>query len=62
MWSFMARHPILYRAGAILAARILRRPRGVLRLMPGLKGWLATRDFPPAQGSTFMSQWKAQKK
>ena len=62
MWSFMARHPILYRAGAILAARILRRPRGVLRLMPGLKGWLATRDFPPAQGSTFMAQWKAQKK
>jgi len=61
-WSFAARHPALYRFGASLAAKILQKPGSWLRLMPGLKGWLATRDFPPAAGRTFMSQWKAQKR
>ena len=60
-WSFAARHPALYRVAASLAAKILQKPRGLLRLVPGLSGWLATRDFPQAQGATFMAQWKAQK-
>jgi hypothetical protein len=62
MWSFMVRNPALYRRAAALAAKILHRPRGPLRLVPGLKGWLATRDFPPSQGITFMAQWRAQKR
>jgi L-lactate dehydrogenase complex protein LldF len=61
-WSFAARHPALYRTGASLAAKILRKPRFILRFVPGLSGWLATRDFPPTQGSTFMQQWKAAKR
>jgi len=61
-WTFMVRNPALYRLAASIAAKILQNPGPLLRLMPGLKGWLATRDFPPAQGTTFMRQWKAQKK
>ena len=61
LWSFLVRRPALYRLGAAMAAKILRKPRGLMRWVPGLSGWLATRDFPPAAGQTFMDQWKAQK-
>lgn len=61
LWSFAARNPALYRLGASVAAKILQKPRAILRLVPGLSGWLATRDFPAAQGKTFMAQWKAKR-
>ncbi len=61
VWGFVARRPPLYRFASALAAKTLRRKRAWLNHMPGLSGWLTSRDFPAAQGRTFMAQWKDRK-
>lgn len=62
VWAFVARRPALYRLASGLAARVLHRPPRWLRHVPGLAGWLATRDFPASQGDTFFALYKAQNK
>ena len=60
-WTFAARRPALYRIVAALAAKTLQKRRGWFRLVPGLAGWLETRDFPASSGRTFMAQWNARR-
>jgi L-lactate dehydrogenase complex protein LldF len=60
-WSFMARHPRLYRAITGQAIRLLARiagKRGRIRYLPFAGGWTAGRDLPAPQGETFIAAWK----
>ena len=61
LWAFVARRPALYRFASALAAKTLRRKRAWLNHVPGLSGWLASRDFPVSAGGTFLAQWKDRK-
>ncbi|HVZ90315.1 MAG TPA: lactate utilization protein B [Rhizomicrobium sp.] len=59
LWAFAAKRPALYRLGARIAARLLRRIArdGAVRALPLMKGWFAVRDFPAPEGQTFQEQW-----
>lgn len=57
LWRFLAARPGLYRSAASLAARLLARRRPWRRL-PFAGAWTASRDFPPAEGRTFLKQWQ----
>ena len=61
VWGFFAKRPALYRLAAGMAGRALRLlgRGGRLRWAPLAGGWTRTRDLPAPQGSTFMSQWRA---
>ncbi|HEY5366136.1 MAG TPA: lactate utilization protein B [Casimicrobiaceae bacterium] len=56
LWSWLARHPILYAAAARVGVRVLRLmggPRRSIRHLPFGSGWTAGRDMPSPQGRTF---------
>ena len=62
-WAWLTRRPRLYHLLSGLAARLLRwraGSSGVLRRLPGLADWCATRDLPAPEGKTFLAQWRAQ--
>jgi L-lactate dehydrogenase complex protein LldF len=59
-WAFFARRPALYRFGAGLAARLLRRwggGKGKVSRLPLAGGWTAGRDFPMPEGRSFQGLW-----
>jgi len=60
LWAFAAKHPLLYRFGASLLARLLKLMSrgGAVQSLPLMKGWFAVRDFPAPQGKTFHEQWQ----
>ncbi len=61
LWAFAAKRPTLYRFGASMMARLLKRvggKRGHVHALPLPRGWFAVRDFPAPQGKTFQQLWK----
>ncbi len=56
LFTFVARHPRLYRLGAAVAVRAMRLfgRGGRIRSMPGLGAWTNHRDFPAPAERTFM--------
>jgi len=60
LWAFAAKHPLLYRFGASLLARLLKLMSrgGAVHSLPLMKGWFAVRDFPAPAGKTFHEQWQ----
>ena len=60
LWAFAVKHPLLYRFGASLLARLLKLMSrgGAVHSLPLMKGWFAVRDFPAPQGKTFHEQWQ----
>ncbi|HEY2885117.1 MAG TPA: lactate utilization protein B [Rhizomicrobium sp.] len=60
LWAFAAKHPLLYRFGASLLARLLKfmSRSGAVHSLPLMKGWFAVRDFPAPAGKTFHEQWQ----
>ncbi len=61
LWSYLARHPRLYRVLSNCVARalnIMGGHRGKLSRLPLAGGWMSKRDLPAPQGGTFMAQWK----
>jgi L-lactate dehydrogenase complex protein LldF len=64
IWHQLATRPRLYHALERLAARLLARiggQRGVIRSLPGARGWMAMRDLPSPQGRTFLEQWRQER-
>ena len=64
LWAYAAKHPVLYRRIAALAARVLHRlgkKRGHVRSIPAMYGWFVARDFPAPEGKTFHEMWGARK-
>jgi len=64
LWSFMARHPRLYRLGTRVAARALRllgRGRGRIARLPYASGWTEGRDLPVPEGDTFFARYNRAK-
>ncbi|TNF34431.1 MAG: iron-sulfur cluster-binding protein [Gammaproteobacteria bacterium] len=64
IWSWLATHPRLYRIVmrfGLPLLRLLSHQQGRLRKMPGLGGWLNSRDLPAPTGS-FMQHWQQQDK
>jgi L-lactate dehydrogenase complex protein LldF len=64
LWAFAAKRPGLYRLGARMAARVLKRfggRRGVVKALPMAKGWFAVRDLPAPEGKTFQELWADRK-
>ena len=61
VWSWLARHPTLYRRVTAIANRMLAtfgRSNGRYRALPLAGGWTRFRDFPaPPPGGTFHAQW-----
>jgi L-lactate dehydrogenase complex protein LldF len=61
LWSWLARHPTLYRRVTGIANRMLAmlgRTDGRFRTLPLAGGWTRFRDFPaPPPGGTFHAQW-----
>ncbi|KWE56526.1 (Fe-S)-binding protein [Burkholderia ubonensis] len=61
-WGFVARRPTLYALTTKLAVRILERlggGGGMLRRLPMMGGWMATRDLPAPTGRTFRELYAA---
>ncbi|AOJ73878.1 (Fe-S)-binding protein [Burkholderia ubonensis] len=61
-WGFAARRPTLYALTTKLAVRILERlggGGGMLRRLPMMGGWMATRDLPAPTGRTFRELYAA---
>ena len=60
LWAFAAKHPLLYRFGASLLARLLKfmSRSGAVHSLPLMKDWFAVRDFPAPAGKTFHEQWQ----
>jgi len=64
LWAFAAKRPWLYRIGARMAARVLKRRArngGFVRALPVMRGWFAVRDLPAPQGQTFHEMWHAKR-
>lgn len=62
LWSWVARHPPLYRLLTSLSVKLLNRlgrRQGYLRRLPLGRGWLAWRDLPAPQQQTFFASWEA---
>lgn len=59
-WSWLVRHPTLYRLAAGAAARMLAflGRDGRLRSAPFAAAWTRTRDLPAPTGRTFISRWR----
>lgn len=47
----------LLKLGA-LVQKLFPRHNGMIRSMPGVKGWTASRDMPPLADRTFMERWR----
>lgn len=61
LWAAAARFPALYRAGAAIAARLLRASAGKspwLKSAPVLTGWFVARDLAKPAVRTFQAQWR----
>jgi L-lactate dehydrogenase complex protein LldF len=63
LWAFAAKRPRVYRAGARVAARLLKLfgKHGAVKALPLAGGWFAVRDLPAPQGKTFQELWAARK-
>jgi len=64
LWAFAAKRPALYRFGARMATRLLKRlagKRGAVKALPLMGGWFAVRDLPAPQGKTFQEMWAEKK-
>ena len=60
IWSWAARRPVLYRAGARIAVGVLQllgHRKGRFRSLPLAGGWTAMRDLPAPEGGTFVERW-----
>jgi L-lactate dehydrogenase complex protein LldF len=59
LWRFVARRPALYRLGAAIGVRVMRRfgKGGWIARMPLAGGWTNYRDLPKPAGRTFMEQY-----
>ncbi|VTZ21816.1 conserved hypothetical protein [Methylocella tundrae] len=64
LWAFGARHPFLYRIGAAVAVRAMRRfsRNGWIKSLPLAKGWTQYRDFPKPAARTFMEELSARQR
>jgi L-lactate dehydrogenase complex protein LldF len=63
-WGWAARNPSLYRAGSMVAARVLKwmgGERGQIRSLPFGGGWTDKRDFPAPSGKTFHELYRARR-
>jgi L-lactate dehydrogenase complex protein LldF len=64
LWHALATRPRVYHALESIAARLLARiggRRGVIRHLPGARGWTGMRDLPAPQGVTFLERWRAER-
>jgi L-lactate dehydrogenase complex protein LldF len=64
VWSWMARRPAVYAAGARIIARLLQLLAGDkkrLRYLIGVSGWTKGRDLPAPAGRTFRDLYKSGK-
>jgi len=62
LWSWLARHPSLYRLATRAAAKFLRLTagkRGTFHKLPFASGWTNGRDFPAPEGDTFFARLAA---
>jgi L-lactate dehydrogenase complex protein LldF len=61
IWGWVMRHPRVFETLGFLGQAVLPRPDRDqwLRSLPGLKGWTATRDFPPPAPRSFRRLWRA---
>lgn len=60
----LIRFPFMYRLGTSISIRLLKifaGKSGVLRRLPGAKGWMRYRNMPAPEGQTFQQRWRAQK-
>ena len=61
LWATVARFPVIYGAGATVAARLLRALAGKkarLSSSPIMTGWFAVRDLAKPARTTFQAQWR----
>jgi len=60
VWSYVAARPPLYRLTTRIGSRVLRlmsNRRGLIRSLPLVKGWSATRDMPAPASGTFSQRY-----
>jgi L-lactate dehydrogenase complex protein LldF len=60
VWSYVAARPPLYRLTTRIGSRVLRlmsNRRGLIRSLPLVKGWSATRDMPAPTSGTFSQRY-----
>lgn len=64
-FTFIARHPKLYRFTVSMALKLIypwKKSRPALKRFPGAKHWTGARDLPSPPPTSFQSQWKKQNK
>lgn len=60
VWSYVAARPPLYRLTTRIGSRVLRlmaNRRGLIRSLPWVKGWSASRDMPAPSSGTFSQRY-----
>ncbi|CAM8651726.1 COG1139 Uncharacterized conserved protein containing a ferredoxin-like domain [Burkholderiales bacterium] len=60
VWSYVAARPPLYRLTTRIGSRMLRlmaNRRGLIRSLPWVKGWSASRDMPAPSSGTFSQRY-----